>query len=342
VHVSTRLPPLTLSTTKTTQHKTKQNILFTKHNTPYNKLSLANTPSGNRALSVLNLASNNLGALVLPEGWTETGHDLQTGYDYDNTKLFRHTDGREQKGNPSKPEGVTAIANAIPDTRAMTRLDISANNLGAAGTKVLTEGLKGNQIMTELDISSNSMGKAGAMALANIIPGMRAMTRLDISKSQLGDAGTKALAEGLKGNQIMIELNISSNGMGKLGAIALADIIPGMGTLSIANVMGNRVGKEYLSKLQKIMRSKPSLISLCGMADDATEADLSGLRMDADDAIVLAAELPDKGALTSLNLSSNNLKAEGGKIVAEAIKVTRTNNAMAVVLAPVSSHLITG
>jgi hypothetical protein len=38
--------------------------------------------------------------------------------------------------------------------------------------------------------------------------------------------------------------------------------------------------------------------------------------------------------LTSLNLSSNNLKAEGGKIVAEAIKVT--NNAMAVVLAPIS------
>jgi hypothetical protein len=41
-----------------------------------------------------------------------------------------------------------------------------------------------------------------------------------------------------------------------------------------------------------------------------------------------------KGALTSLNLSSNNLKAEGGKIVAEAIKVT--DNAMAVILAPLS------
>jgi hypothetical protein len=40
----------------------------------------------------------------------------------------------------------------------------------------------------------------------------------------------------------------------------------------------------------------------------------------------------DNRALTSLNLSSNNLKDEGGKIVAEAIKVT--DNAMAVVLAP--------
>jgi hypothetical protein len=71
--------------------------------------------------------------------------------------------------------------------------------------------------------------------------------------------------------------------------------------------MGNRIGKEMLSKLQEIMRSKPKLISLCGIADDATEADLSGLNMDADDAIVLASELPDKGALTSLNISNNGL-----------------------------------
>jgi hypothetical protein len=48
----------------------------------------------------------------------------------------------------------------------------------------------------------------------------------------------------------------------------------------------------------------------------------------------LAVGIIDNGALTSLNLSSNNLKAEGGKIVAEAIKVT--NKAMAVVLASFS------
>jgi hypothetical protein len=71
--------------------------------------------------------------------------------------------------------------------------------------------------------------------------------------------------------------------------------------------MGNIIGKEMLSKLQEIMRSKPNLVSLCGIADDATEADLSGLGMDADDAIILASELPDKGALTSLDLSYNKL-----------------------------------
>jgi hypothetical protein len=45
----------------------------------------------------------------------------------------------------------------------------------------------------------------------------------------------------------------------------------------------------------------------------------------------LLLSLCDKGAMTSLNLSSNNLEAEGAKIVAEAIKVA--NYAIAVVFA---------
>jgi hypothetical protein len=89
-------------------------------------------------------------------------------------------------------------------------------------------------------------------------------------------------------------------------AVMLVPDIIDNGGLSIANVMGNSIGKEMLSKLREIMRSKPNLVSLCGIADDATEADLSGLGMDADDAIILASELPDKGALLSLDISSNS------------------------------------
>jgi hypothetical protein len=34
--------------------------------------------------------------------------------------------------------------------------------------------------------------------------------------------------------------------------------------------MGNRIGKEQLAKIQEIMRSKPNLVSLCGIAGGAT------------------------------------------------------------------------
>ena len=80
-----------------------------------------------------------------------------------------------------------------------------------------------------------------------------------------------------------------------------------MRALSATNVMGNRIGKEQLVKLQEIMRAKPSLVSLCGIADDATGAGLSGIGMGADGAVVLASELPAKGALLHLNLANNRL-----------------------------------
>jgi hypothetical protein len=128
-------------------------------------------------------------------------------------------------------------------------------------------------------------------------------------KYELKDGG-KTLPDGNRGQDTPPPNSKSS------GAIALAHAISANGALSIANVMGNHIGEEMRSMLQEIMRSKPNLISLCGIADDATEANLSGLGIDADDAIVLASELPDKRAMTSLDLTSNGLGAEGAKIVA--------------------------
>ena len=85
------------------------------------------------------------------------------------------------------------------------------------------------------------------------------------------------------------------------------------------NILGNEIGKEQLAKLQEMMKAHPTLVSICGIADDATEANLSGIRMNADDAAILADELPGKGAMASLDISSNNLRAEGAKHIAAAL-----------------------
>ena len=148
------------------------------------------------------------------------------------------------------------------------------------------------------------------------------------------------LADMLKANTVLTTLDISDCAdytVGPDGAGFAQELAVGIkdnGALSVANVMGNRIGKEQLAKLQEIMRAKPSLVSLCGIADGATEADLSGLGMDADDAAILASELPDKGAMTSLNLAGNWLEAEGAKHIAGAIKVSKY--VLAVILVRVS------
>jgi hypothetical protein len=79
---------------------------------------------------VLNLASNNLGELVLPQGWT-------SGRKADYSEEYTHIDGTKQDQHPGKPEGIIALANAIPDMRAMTSLNLASNNLIAEGVKAI-------------------------------------------------------------------------------------------------------------------------------------------------------------------------------------------------------------
>jgi Ran GTPase-activating protein (RanGAP) involved in mRNA processing and transport len=195
--------------------------------------------------------------------------------------------------------------------------------------------------MIEAGFSNKNLGIGGAIIASVWLTHKEngALSVLSLKSNNLHADGGKALAEGLKGNSVITELDIPSNYLGvdsdyepdMSGVIALADAIPDMrallsanllgnDTLFVANVMGNRIGKEQLTKLQEIMRSKPNLVSLCGIADAATGADLSGLGMDAGDAAILASELPDKGALSVLSVESNRFFAEGDKALAEALK----------------------
>jgi hypothetical protein len=84
---------------------------------------IPDTLSGIRALTSLDVSHNDVGQLVLPEGWSEN-QGLYGGIDG-----YKHTDGREQNENPGKPEGIIAIANVIPDMGVLASLNLADNRL---------------------------------------------------------------------------------------------------------------------------------------------------------------------------------------------------------------------
>jgi hypothetical protein len=225
------------------------------------------------------------------------------------------------------------------DNRAISSVNLLKNSIGVqqAGALVIILkehltlkslcGNKGDE--TKLDMSGKMEGAEDAIMLAAEIIGNGAISSVNLLKNDIPMEQAKVLANVLKEHPTLkslcgnsgdeTELDISGKKIGAEGAVMLAPEIADNGALSVANAMGNKIGKKQLSKLQAIMRSKPNLMSLCGIAGDATEADLSGLGMDADDAVILASELPDKGALSSVNLASNCLYAEGTKLLAEVL-----------------------
>jgi hypothetical protein len=115
------------------------------------------------------------------------------------------------------------------------------------------------------------------------------------------------------------------------GVIAIANAIPAMRALSSVNLLKNNISVEQAQELLKIMLSHKNLTTLCGLSGEETELDMSGKMSGAGDAIMLAPEINDNGAMTSLNLALNYVRDDGAKIIAKAIKVTKCSPAIIVV-----------
>ena len=107
--------------------------------------------------------------------------------------------------------------------------------------------------------------------------------KFDISNNELYAAGGKVIAGALNGNQVVTELNIASNGIGLTkhpfyggsadmsGLIAISDAIPTMGALETITFDDDHA---------------------VTMKANMTEADLSGKKLGASGAIIVAAFLP--------------------------------------------------
>jgi uncharacterized membrane protein len=246
-------------------------------------------------------------------------------------------------------DDVSVLVLELPSKRTLSTLRMPGNDLcDTAAGQAMGDMLSVNTVLRKLDMSNcNMQNPDSSKAFAGGLSSNVVLLDLNISKNNLGRIFTNGHGDGDKrddrnwGSDLSGEQSpccfifvvpspithrchtscavVPVSGM-YAGAIALTAAIR-LSALSVVNVMGNRIGKEELSRLQGIMRSKPTLVSLCGIADDATEADLSGLGMDADDVSVLVLELPSKENLAKLSLKNNKLAtARAGEALGKALK----------------------
>jgi hypothetical protein len=201
---------------------------------------------------------------------------------------------------------------------ALTSLNMSANGLkGAEAGKALGDAIAAS-VLKELDISGGEYGsqKCDVEFVQTFSVGLRdnrALTKIGISNNDIRAEGGKALAEALRGNQVITELNIASNNLGSnanwqvevSGIANLADVIPGMGAISVVNILANNIPKEQAEELMKIMKSKESLKSLCGIKPDQQEADFSGQKLNGVDAMLIANDISDNGAISQFTFSGD-------------------------------------
>jgi Ran GTPase-activating protein (RanGAP) involved in mRNA processing and transport len=120
----------------------------------------------------------------------------------------------------------------------------------------------------------------------------------------------KVLCEVPFKDKALTELDISRKTLGKEGVLVVAEYLDGNRALSSADLLGNCITVEQAQELVKIMQAKEKLTTLCGLSKEETELDFSDRNLGAGDAVLIANDISDMGALLKLNISNNAIGAE--------------------------------
>ena len=155
-------------------------------------------PNINRALTTLNLASNDIG---VPDGWSIER------YSSGNFRHYKHTDGRTQKERPQgTSSGVLALAESLKVNRALTSVNLLKNDLGDGAAAVVAAAKQHGKIKTLCGIKEGQTGvnlsgayfeAPDAVLLSFDLEFNRALTSLNLYDNEIGAGGARAIADSL-------------------------------------------------------------------------------------------------------------------------------------------------
>jgi hypothetical protein len=274
--------------------------------------ALANAIPDMGALTSLNLAANNLGQLVLPEGWSGPDGDGE----------YEDPDGEYHKQAPagSKPEGIIALANVIPDMGALTTLDISNNAIGISlppgwthsiGTNNGLPGFRSPEGDWQEGAPEGACTSKGLVALAGAIRDNEALTKLIFSGDKWYNGQTWATPEPVTLEVGMAEVDFGNKGLGAAGAIIVAAWLSHKdnGALFSVDFGDNDIPADKLQEIDQAVRSNRLRLIREDSNKSLSEIDLSSRYLDVKDAIVVAEYIKDNGALIKLDISGNYIGA---------------------------------
>jgi hypothetical protein len=270
----------------------------------------------NGSLASLDLSKN---ALATKEAGAALGSMLKT-----NTTLKTlNLSGNNAPGARDGAGLASRIAMGLKANGSLSKLTWSGENYGYSDGNGEQQAppVTLDTTMTEADFSGKKLGAAGAQIFAAFMS-----TKLFQAKGSLfsltfcgnGDGDAVTI------NTAMTEADFSGKKLGAGGAQVLAafmstKLFQAKGSLSSVNLLKNYIPVEQAQEFVKIKESMQNLQTLCGLAMEETELDLSGQDLRAGDAVLIASDISDMGSLVSLNLASNMLGVEGAKRVAEVL-----------------------
>lgn len=210
-------------------------------------------------------------------------------------------------------------------------LDMSSNELGAAGARMIANSLFTNKSIVLLDLSDNNLTPRGLVYMANLVAKSTTLQSLVLQKNDLsGKKGKRAqkeahgamlqFAAALRENQSLTSLNIAGNHLGpELAADFLSTITDVAGRLRSINLESNELCGGHIGEYDdRAIRSLALALGTvgCGLQD----VNLAGnyIQPQGVHTLVTAGEYP-LHSVTKLNLSRNGLSDAGVNLLGTCV-----------------------
>ena len=164
--------------------------------------------------------------------------------------------------------------------------------------------------LLSLDLSDNSLKPDAAVVLAKAMRVNPSVTSVTLLGNRFDDATVEMLLKlkeekpsltticGLKLEQT--EASFTGWGLTDKDAKLLAPEIAVSASVTSVTLLGNNFDDATVEMLLKLKEEKPSLITLCGLALDQTEANFKGMNLRPADARLLAPEIIVRPSVTSV------------------------------------------
>ncbi|XP_062319082.1 NACHT, LRR and PYD domains-containing protein 12-like isoform X5 [Osmerus eperlanus] len=204
------------------------------------------------------------------------------------------------------------LASALPSSE-LTELDLSNNNLGDSGMKLLSAGL-GNPLckLETLRLSGCHITEEGCASLSSALKSTSFLRQLELSNNDLKDAGMKLLSAGLGNPLCKLEtLRLSGCHITEEGCASLSSALKSTSFLRQLDLSYNDL-KDAGMKLLSAGLGNP----LCKLET----LRLSGCHITEEGCASLSSALKSTSILRQLDLSNNDLKDAGMKLLSAGLR----------------------
>jgi Ran GTPase-activating protein (RanGAP) involved in mRNA processing and transport len=214
-------------------------------------------------------------------------------------------------------KGATPLASLLRHNTSLQELYLGHNHLGTRGMKTLAPQLASNRNLQILDLSYNQLKARGATLLAQALQASKDWTLqvLDVTANHFGVAGMQAFGELLVVDRRLQGFYIGSNDIGEQGAAHLASVLRYNYTLQDLRMGNNQIGVVGALVLIEELTSNNTTL-------ERLELDWNGLGPEG--VMAFAETLQQNSKLSHVNLSGNQIGSEGVVALAESLRYNST------------------